>query len=113
MKTEMFLEVLFIMVLMKMEVAIMVMMVMMLRSTSSKVCWRLAGQEAVEPQPEKLRLKNISDFSPIIMNSCYFFLTIHMCTLARVVSIKRSETSRGVDVGVHVFDELEECDVVV
>ena len=41
------------------------------------------------------------------------YLTIHMCTLARVVSIKRSETSRGVDVGVHVFDELEECDVVV
>ena len=37
-KPEMFLEVLFMMVLMKMEVAIMVMMVMMLRSTSSKVC---------------------------------------------------------------------------
>ena len=34
-------------------IMILLMMVMMLRSTSSKVCWRVAGQEAVEPQPEK------------------------------------------------------------
>ena len=62
----MFFEVLFMMVLMIMEsvmTMILMMMAMMLRSTSSKVRWRVAGQEAVEPQPEKLTLKNISDFS--------------------------------------------------
>ena len=66
----------------------------------------LAGQEAVEPQPEKFE-----EYIPLL--SHHSFLTIHMRTLARVVSINRSETSRGVDVGVHMFDELEERDVVV
>ena len=67
----------------------------------------MAGQEAVEPQPEKFE-----EYIPL-MNSCNFFLTIHMRSLARVVSINRSETSRGVDVGVHMLDKLEERDVVV
>ena len=76
---------------------------MMVSSTSSKVIWLVAGQEAVEPHPGQKG--NVRFYDAL--------LTIDSPVLASVVSISRGQTGRGVDVRVDLFGKLQQGNVVV
>ena len=75
---------------------------MMVSSTSSKVAWFVAGQEAVEPHPEEE-----------VGMLPHALLTIDSPVLSGVVSTDLCQTGRGVNVHVNVLGQLQQGDVVV
>ena len=79
---------------------------MMVSSTSSKVAWFVAGQEAVEPHPGKKKWE-------CCLIRFYALLTIDSAVLSGVVSIDLCQTGRGVNVHVNVFGQFQQGDVIV